>query len=96
MKINTDFGIQEIKPQKIFEWKGLKFAIIKRPEKYMSVQEPITVQRVVEYTTGQSLPLVIERGMTLNKIEQEALRLLNQFETEEGLKNRIEKEIQYN
>ena len=96
MKINTDFGIQEIKPQKVFEWKGIKFAIIKRPEKYMSVEQVITVQRVVEYTTGQSLPLVIKRGMTLKQIEGEALRLLDQFETAEGLNSRIEKLEQLN
>lgn len=83
MKLNTDFGVQEVKPQRIFEWQGIKFAIVKRQESYMNGKEPLIMQRVVEYNTTISLPIVIQRGDTLKKIEQRALQFLSRTSPEE-------------
>lgn len=97
MKVNTDFGIQEIKPQKIFEWQSIKFAIIKRPEKYLTTKEtPLVMLRIVEYTTTQALPITIQKGCTLKQIERKTVEMLDKMETVEELKARIEKETKYN
>jgi len=98
MKVQTDFGIQEIKPQKIFEWEGIKFAIIKRPEnytnKYKDVSQALLIQRVVEYSTSHYIPLNIQRGDTLKTIQEKAITALKQNCKPEKLKQRIHTEFE--
>lgn len=81
MKVKTDFGIQEIKPQKVFEHEGYKFAIIKRPEQYMGVKEPMIMQRVIEFTTSILLPVSIQRGDTLKIVQEKAIKTLDNFKS---------------
>ena len=79
MKVKTDFGIQEIKPQKVFEYEGFKFAIVKHPEQYRGIEEPLIIRRVIEFTTTITLGVSIQRGDTLKTIEQKAVTLLESF-----------------
>lgn len=98
MKVQTDFGIQEIKPQKIFEWEGIKFAIVKRPEAVYNTKGELmntsVSQKVVEYSTSHYMPLNIQRGDTLKTIQEKAITALKQKGSPEKLKQRIQTEFE--
>lgn len=56
MKVITDFGIQELKPKKVFEMFNEKFAIVNLPRKYYNSDEPVLVRTVIHCDTGTPMP----------------------------------------
>ena len=79
MKIVTDFGIQEVKPKKMFEYNGYNWCIVNKEYKYMNSEDKMLLLCVVEYTTGKTLPISISHKQTLKSIETQAKDLISNF-----------------
>ena len=80
IKVITDFGIRELTPKKVFTHAGYTFAIIDKPEQYMNAESELIMRRVVEYTTGATMPVYnMQSGETLKVTEQRTRDSVDSF-----------------
>lgn len=52
---SIDFGIEEINPKKIFEHKGVKWAIAEVPRTYMNNKEKFYMKGCLHFSSGRQM-----------------------------------------
>lgn len=52
-----DFGIEEIKPKKVFKHQGIKWAIAEVPRKYMNSSDKFYMKGCLHFASGGQMPL---------------------------------------
>lgn len=93
MKITSHFGIIEVKPKKIIEYKNHKFAIVDYPHQYMNAKEPLMMVNLVHFNTGISvLNLTKHHNETLKAFVEKSLITIENCEKRFGTE-RFENEL---
>ena len=78
MKILAENSIEEVKPKKIFDFKGHKFAVVSFPLTYMEGKEIIFIDKVVHYSSGKALPLSSRHHrQTLKSYVEQSLKCID-------------------
>ena len=79
MKIVTsDFGIVEVKPKRLFEHNGIRYAIVSVPYKYLNNNETHYIDKCVHYLTGWQIPVYnIHHKATIKKYIEASKQVLD-------------------
>lgn len=77
----TDFGLTECKPIKKKIINGEAFAVAMAPQKYMNLEEPLYMKRVVHIATGAKMPAsrLLSTKATAKQHLQEAENFINRL-----------------
>lgn len=84
--VTADFGIVEVKPKKIFEHNGIKYAIVSAPYKYMNSEVTNYTNKCVHYETGWQIPVFNNHKVTIKSFVEASKNRLNQIFSDLGEK----------